>query len=218
MPIPPYLAHFGFVFWFVQQENDPHLPCLLIVFLVEPVCSHVPVQDVNIHIGLYLLKLQGVLDSLVATHPAAVWSLTVTGTGTLDHHQVSAVNDIRIPLGYLVLKLKLGEHPWVSSIEVFLRFVLFSPGGDNSHTMLYLLYYSTPVSHYLGSKVAHIPIGIYNPGIGIDSNSGMFGDALSKIGNKSPDISFVNGVMYPVCHSAKLSASLDKMDLKSLVR
>ncbi len=84
--------------------------------------------------------------------------------------------------------------------------------------MVYLLYHPAAISHYLGGEVAHIAIGIYNPCAGVNSDSWMFIDLVDEIGNKTLDIPLLNGIAYRLGHPAKHRTSLDKLNLKSLVR
>ncbi|UCH03566.1 MAG: hypothetical protein JSW05_08165, partial [Candidatus Thorarchaeota archaeon] len=67
-----------------MQEDNPLPPGLFIILLIESVCPYIPVEDVDVHMGFKLFKLQGIPNRLAAAHPRAIRPLIVAATHALN--------------------------------------------------------------------------------------------------------------------------------------
>src|SRR3972149_8475496 len=89
----------GFVIRLVADEPYIFTRRFPVIILFEPISSHIPKDNVGIHPGVYLFQFQGVFYSLIATASAAVISVLLPATDTLDHHHTARANHSFVSFG-----------------------------------------------------------------------------------------------------------------------
>src|SRR4030043_91676 len=151
---------------------------------------------------------------LVAASPGAIRPVVVSTTHALDNYQIVTVDDIRVLLDYFFLEFKLSKHPGVSSVEIFVRLILLSSGGNYGDTMVYLFYNPASIPHYFCGEVAELPADALNPCVGIYSDLRVFLDSLDESTKKLLDVFAIKIVMYSSGYPTEHVALLDKMNLE----
>ncbi len=118
-----------------KKQNAP-LTRLLVQVFSFAVGTDVPVENIDVRIGVALFQFQGVLDGMGAAHLGAIGTRLVARPDALDENHVSRPFDAQVLLPEQVIHFQVGDHGRVPAIQVFGRFAFPGTRSQNRHPMV----------------------------------------------------------------------------------
>ncbi len=121
----------------VPDEDHPHFPGLLVEQFPFAIGAHIPVEDIDIHLRVHGLQLDGLLHGMGAAHLVAIRPLRDPGADALDErHRLGLLSRSRF-LGDLHIHVQGQQDIGVLFVEVFtFRPVGYGADGDDHDAVL----------------------------------------------------------------------------------
>ena len=132
-----HVRHHRFVLQGVANEDDPGLPGFLVERLPLPVGPHVPVNDIDIAVGIDVLEFQRTLHRMGAADAAAVGTLRLPGTHALNENGGLDVLEGGVLFPEPAIQFLMGHDSGILAEEVFIGLKFLAAGSDNGDPVLH---------------------------------------------------------------------------------
>src|SRR4030042_5638889 len=107
------LCDFRFFFGVILDEENPFSAGPGIIGFHKPVRPHIAIQDVDPGVWIECFDLQCILHCVGAAGSAAVRSLCIPRSNTLDHANLICANHVVRMVDDPIFQIKLGDNPRV---------------------------------------------------------------------------------------------------------
>ena len=153
LQVVAFLENLGLAVGIELNEDDPQFPGPGVELFPQTIGAHIPIQDVDVHLGVELFELDGVVHRVGAADPAAVGPFGLPGAHALDEDGAAGLLDRGGPFHQFGIELQVGHDPGVFAVQVF-RGLEF-PGAGGQHRNAVLHRHGGAVDFDLAGKVAH---------------------------------------------------------------